>query len=113
MNTTRNHEISLENAIEMTTRYRADRPANFPICESFEKEAILGLLNTTGCEAFRIYYGMKENNEVDAILVAVDATGQDILPLAEAATGSVDDPVILEDGYRCPDDCPPPSPLNG
>lgn len=112
METTKNHEISLQTAIEMTTRYRAERPENFPICETFEKTAILRLLNTTGCESFRIYYGMKENNEVDAILVPVNSAGQDILPLSQANSGTNDDPVVLEDGYRCPTLCPDDSPLN-
>ena len=112
MSTITNHEISLQTAIDMTSRYRGKRPSNFPICETFEKDVIQKLLNTTGCASFRIYYGMKADEQVDAILVAVDAEGNDILPpLANAATGTTD-PVIIEDGYRCPDDCPPSSPLN-
>jgi hypothetical protein len=53
---------------------------------------------------------MKEDNEVDAILVAVNASGEDILP-GMNVTGT-DEPVILEDSLRCPDDCPPDSSLN-
>lgn len=112
MKTTKNHEISLQTAIDMTKRYRASRPVNFPICETFEKAAILRLLDTTGCESFRIYYGMKENKEVDAILVSVNSAGEDILPATQTNTTPVDGPVIIEDGYRCPDHCPPPSKLN-
>jgi hypothetical protein len=94
----------------MTTRYRANRPVNFPICETFGLEAINKLISTTGCASLRIYYGMKEDNQVDAILVAVNAAGEDILPnLTLTGTG---DPVILEDSFRCPDDCPPESTLN-
>jgi len=108
---TNNHQISLQTAIDMTTLYRANRPGNFPICETFEKEVIENLLATEGCASFRIYYGMKENNSVDAILVAVNASGEDILPVSNNQLTST--PPILEDGYRCPQDCPPPSPLNG
>jgi len=110
MNTTTNHEISLQQAIDMTTLYRENRPANFPICETFEKDAINTLLAVTGCAFLRIYYGMKADGLVDAIMVAANADGEDILPAAAAVTGG--DAVILEDGYRCPDDCPAPSPLN-
>lgn len=111
MSTITNHEISLQTAIDMTSRYRGKRPINFPICETFEKGAIQKLLDTGGCASFRIYYGMKADERVDAILVAVDAEGKDILPpLANASSTS--DPVIIEDGYRCPDDCPPSSSLN-
>lgn len=109
---TKNHEISLHTATELTKRYRGKRPGNFPICETFEKEAIHKLLSTAGCASLRIYFGMKENDEVVVVLVAADASGADILPGSTSVASSSDDPVILEDGYRCPTLCPPDSPLN-
>lgn len=112
MNPTNHHEISLQTAIDMTTRYRANRPGQSPICETFEKTAVAKLLATEGCSSLRIYYGMKEDKNIDAILVAVNAGGEDILPEATLAVASTDEPIILEDGLRCPDDCPPKSPLN-
>jgi hypothetical protein len=112
MSTITNHEISLQTAIDMTTRYRANRPSNYPICETFEKEVIQKLLDTPGCASFRIYYGMKADEQVDAILVAADAEGNDILPSLANTSSTDTDPVIIEDGYRCPDDCPPSSSLN-
>jgi len=112
MNPTNNHEISLQTAIDMTTLYRANRPEQSPICETFEKAAVTKLLATEGCAYLRIYYGMKENKDIDAILVAVNAEGEDILPLASNAVAATNEPIILEDGLRCPDDCPPKSPLN-
>jgi hypothetical protein len=113
MNTNNQHEISLQDAIDMTTRYRANRPANFPICETFEIDAVNKLLATEGCASLRIYYGMKENDNVDAILVAANANGEDILPLPASMAVIGNSPLILEDGFRCPEACPPPSPLNG
>jgi hypothetical protein len=112
MNTTNHHEISLQTAIDMTTLYRSNRPAQFPICETFEKAAVAKLLAIEDCVSLRIYYGMKENDNVDAILVAVNAEGQDILPATTNAVGASDEPIIIEDGLRCPDHCPPKSPLN-
>lgn len=112
MNTLNNHEISLQTAIDMTTRYRANRPSNFPICETFEKEVIQRVLDTTSCASFRVYYGMRENQNVSAILVAADAEGNDLLPSALTIEKGTDDPVIIDDGYRCPDLCPPDSPIN-
>jgi len=110
---TTNHEISLQEAIDMTTLYRANRPSDFPICETFETAAINQLLATEGCSYLRIYYGMKEDFSVHAILIAVDADGEDILPPGTALNEANDtDIVILEDGYRCPPDCPPKSLLN-
>lgn len=108
---TTNHQISLQEAIEMTTLYSANRPSNFPICETFEVEAVNQLVATEGCKFLRIYYGMKENFEADAILVAADVNGEDILP-AETVSSTVNNSILLEDGYRCPQDCPPSSPLN-
>jgi hypothetical protein len=105
-----NHEISLQTAVDMTSRYRANRPDNFPICETFGADAINRLLATTGCAFLRIYYGMKATNEVDAILVAVNEAGEDILP--DLALSGTDEPVILEDSLRCPTLCPPDSSLN-
>jgi hypothetical protein len=120
---TTDHRISLATAIEMTTRYRENRQSiladptdetMLPLSETFNKDAISGLLNTTGAEAFRIYYGMTENKNIHAILVAVDQGGNDILPSTAAENISDDDDeVILEDGQRCPYTCPPDSPLNG
>ena len=112
MNTNNTHEISLQTAIDMTTLYRANRPSNFPICETFEIDAVNKLLATDGCAFLRIYYGMKENDNADAILVAANAAGEDILPSSAAAGLSDGEAIILEDGIRCPKACPPESALN-
>lgn len=105
-----NYEISLQQAIDMITRYKANRPVNFPLSEKFDVEAINKLISPEDCKYLRIYYGMKEDMEVHAILVAANATDEDLLPSNEAAEN---DNVIVEDSLRCPPVCPPPSPLNG
>ncbi len=108
------HQISLEQAVDMTTLYRANRPENFPICETFDKASVESLLNQTGASSFRIYYGMKTDMSVHAILVAADSGGNDILPSSSTSlTEGDDDGEILEDSVRCPVNCPPESPLNG
>jgi hypothetical protein len=57
---------------------------------------------------------MTENKNIHSILVAVDQSGNDILPsLTTTNLTADDDEVILEDGQRCPYTCPPESPLNG
>jgi hypothetical protein len=53
---------------------------------------------------------MSKDLKVHAILVAANADGEDLLPEPNA---DIVNPLILEDGYRCPPDCPPPSVLNG
>lgn len=109
-----NHEISLQQAIDITTRYRANRPANAPICETFSIAAINRLAAVAGCAYLRIYYGMKEDMSIDAVMVAANADNEDILPSETGSSISAEtgEPVILEDGFRCPPDCPPKSPLN-
>lgn len=112
MDKNKNHEISLQAAIEMTTRYRANKPTDFPVCETFEMAAIRKLLATPGCVSLRIYYGMKKDLEAHAILVAVNSSGEDILPKGDALSLADEEAIILEDSYRCPPLCPPGSPLN-
>lgn len=111
-NNSTNHQISLQQAIDMTTLYRANRPADFPICETFNKSAVAALLANSQAAYLRIYYGMKENGLVDAILVAANEEEEDLLPVENPAANITGENVILEDGFRCPQYCPPASPLN-
>lgn len=102
------HQITLEQAIQMTAFYRFTMPEGMVNAETFAKESILILLKQPDCVSFRIYYGRKEDNTIHAILVGVNEAGEDILPLLNANSG-----LILEEGERCPPFCPLSSPLNG
>ena len=114
------HFISLNQAIDMTTLYRSDKEAILatayqnqnilPDSETFNRNAFDTLLAKEGCAGLRIYYGMDENLKVHALIVAVNEDNEDILPALASAT--VIDEDIVEEGQRCPDLCPPPSPLN-
>jgi hypothetical protein len=120
-----NHFISLQTGIDMTTLYRQEKENILatayknqnilPISETFDRAAIDTLLAETGCAAVRIYYGMSEDLLIHAIIVGVDENNEDILPSeANVLSNSVEtDESILEQGVRCPEDCAPPSPLNG
>jgi hypothetical protein len=120
-----NHFISLQTGIDMTTLYRQEKENILatayknqnilPISETFDRTAIDTLLAETGCAAVRIYYGMSEDLLIHAIIVGVDENNEDILPSeANVLSNSVEtDESILEQGVRCPEDCAPPSPLNG
>lgn len=120
---TEKHSISLELAIEMTTRFRNEKDNILldqyresdilPICETYDKDAVMKLLLQPSCESFRIYYGMDADLKLHAILVGADANGADILTgLTEPSLSDEEPGVLLEDGARCPHDCPPESPLN-
>jgi hypothetical protein len=114
--------ISLQQAIDMTTRYRQNREAVtnpvyagqdiLSICDTLNKTAVATLLAKPGCAAIRLYYGMNEQLQVRPILVAVNANDEDMLP--DIATLDSDDPGedIVDDAIKCPPLCPPPSRLN-
>ncbi len=120
MNGNVQHQISLEKAVELTARFRKlkkELTAGLCLSETFSREAIESLLRVEGCAAVRIYYGMKEDRSVHAILVAADAAGNDILPPAQErqeahSTTNAIAGLILEDGARCPPQCPQSSKLN-
>ncbi len=116
MNTTTNHQISLAAAVDLTGRFQSSIPAGFPICETFEAEAVNTLLAAEGTASLRIYFGQQPGGDVVTVLVAADADGNDILPASAENFPAGDavlaaDAVILEDGYRCPQYCPSSSPL--
>lgn len=116
-------QISLAQAVEMTTLYRNKREEILkplyrtdilPICETFEKADIQSILDQSECVSFRLYYGMDDKDLIHAIFVGVDAEGRDILPpsgTGNTSTGG-DEGILIDDGHRCPHTCPPASPLN-
>ncbi|HXS55662.1 MAG TPA: hypothetical protein VN726_06035 [Hanamia sp.] len=117
-----NNLISVEVASKMTALYRQEMPAILdypfmeenilPICETFDRTAFDALLDQEGCTSVRIYYGMSDDRKIHAIVVGVNSDNEDILPETSIAGLSGSDTVIIEEAFRCPDYCPPKSPLN-
>ena len=122
MENSSNGFISLQQAIEMTTRYRENKEAVIAkeyagqdilcISDTLNKSAVATLLAKPGCTAIRLYYGMNEELQVRPILVAVNENNEDMLP--DTANLDGDDPGedIVDDAIKCPPLCPPPSKLN-
>ena len=116
------HFISLNRAIDMISFYRQSKEAILNpsyqnqnvLCnsETFVLADVQALLNQTGCSGLRIYYGMNPDYTVHAILVAVDETGKDIVNNTNKLNSTDDDPLILEEGKRCPPVCPDDSVFN-
>lgn len=99
------HVISIQEAIDMTSRYQVNVPAGMVNSETFGKESVLALLSQPGCASLRIYYGKQKDGTIHSILVGVDEQGADMVQSSN---------LILEEGTRCPPDCSTiPSPLNG
>ena len=122
IHTIMNHFISLQEGIDMTILYRAEKENILknqyqnqnilPLSEQFPRAPFDTLLAKSGCAGLRIYYGMSEDLKIHAIIVPTDAEGNDILPEQTGASSLGDEEDIFERGNRCPDICPDPSPLN-
>jgi hypothetical protein len=122
------HFITLDTAVKMTSLYRITREEILKpefqnqnilcLSETFDRAAIDQVLAEPDCSSIRIYYGMNDDKTVHAVVVGVDSKNQDILPASATTTSmstsdaTTDDTVLLENGGRCPDLCPPTSPLN-
>lgn len=99
---TEDHSISLTEAAELTSNYRATlTSANEVIGEYFGKEALLSLLNQTDCVGARIYYGLDTNGNKKLVLVGVTAEENDLYQ------GE-----LMERGEPCPPICSTTNPLN-
>lgn len=110
------HQITLAQAIDLTTRFRQNPGTDMPLSEAYAADSVRLLLQQPGCATFRIYYGRKEDDSICSVLVGVDIAGNDILPTQTgilATAAGDDDGIILEDALHCPPVCPEPSPLNG
>ena len=116
-----NHRISIQQAIDMTTMFRARKgqilnPAFskvLSISETFNRDIFDDLLAQPGAAGIRIYYGMDSTMAIHSILVAVDSTGNDILSATSnsTTTTTTDSEIIGEQGRLCPPYCVS-SPLN-
>ena len=124
-----NNLISLDQAIDMTTLYRAqkDNILNeafkgkniLPISETFDRAAFQAILDQPNCVSVRIYNSMSEDLIIRSIIVGVDSNNEDLLPessdplkIKMKAAASELPPPIVEVGIICPPACPPPSKLN-
>jgi hypothetical protein len=97
-----------------------------PVCETFDRDAFDIVLAKPGCVGLRVYFAMDETNKVRLVIVGVNENNEDMLPSSDTTAtmttrstttetdgdATEDDGDIIEDGVRCPDLCPPPSPLN-
>lgn len=117
----RKHSISLDDAKKMTKKFREEKDRIvkdeykgkhlIPNCESFDRAAFDQLLQREDCKGVRIYYGMKpDDQQIHAIVVGFDAEGKDILPVEGVAMDNTE-PIIIEESFPCPSNCPPPSGL--
>jgi hypothetical protein len=109
--TVNEHEIPLNVAVEMVTRFRKelknivqpDYAAALPFSETFNKSVFDTLNKVPGSVAIRAYLGLDDKKQVRLIFAAVNDKNEDILPDQGGA--------LFEYGQRCPPTCPV-GPLN-
>ena len=101
--------ITLEEAKAFRRNFKANRqklPGTseaIPDSESFKREHIEQLLKQPGCTALRIHFGMDDRNNLKLMITASNEKQEDLLENTNES--------VLEDGVRCPPNCPPPSDL--
>lgn len=79
-----------------------------PVCETFNRSLIDAVLQQEGCTGLRLYQALDASLKLVTVIVGVDQNNADMLPSPKGDNNYQ----IIEQGQRCPDDCPPPSPLN-
>lgn len=92
-------EITLSAGADMTAEYRrlnpGDRKAHF-----FGKDILNDLLDQTGAEGIRMYYGIDGDGNKELVLVAANADERDMLDL------------VVDISVPCPNSCDNGSSLN-
>jgi hypothetical protein len=97
-----NHDISLDDASELTKNYRDFQTStNYVKGEFFGKTALLALLNQEGSVGARIYYGLGADGVPRLVIVGVNSDGDDMV-----------DGNIMEHGTICPPICSESNQLN-
>jgi hypothetical protein len=71
-------QISLEEAVALTTNYRNSPEANGAQAHFFGKSIIGNILAQTGCVGIRIYYGLDANGMKQLVMVGVAENGDDM-----------------------------------
>ncbi|MES2285301.1 MAG: hypothetical protein V4547_06390 [Bacteroidota bacterium] len=95
-----NHSITLAEAAEWTRNYRDANPGATK-GHFYGEDAILAIINQTGCVGIRIYYAI-DNSGVKQLIIAGANTSENDL-----YTG-----LLAERGIACPTHCGVNNPLN-
>jgi hypothetical protein len=94
------HSITLDEAVEMTKRYRYSVASGAILAGFFGKSTLQKMLDQEDCVGIRIYHALKANNDLTFVLVGADGNEHDIYH------GE-----IAEYAVQCPPFCDLNSPL--
>lgn len=125
----KSQRITLEQAVDLTQRYRRSAPASEK-AGFFYAKGIQELLAQPNVYGMRIYHGLDKKGAYRMVLVGVDQDGEDIvktkvvvrsaIPLSKGPApvaafmsggGGTGDAVLLDGHWPCPPWCPTNSPL--
>jgi hypothetical protein len=95
-----NHDITLNEAAELTANYRNSHPRAIQ-GEYFSKKAIKDILDQSNCVGIRIYFGEDKAHVPHFVITGVDSDENDLY------TG-----LLAEKGWKCPPHCGGINPLN-
>ena len=89
------HEISLQEAEEMTHAYQNDPEfQGLTVACRIDKDAYQEVINQDGCAGVRTYFAKNNSGKLTIVVVGVDDNGNDMT-----------DGVLLNKGFGCPSDC--------
>ena len=93
-----------------------ERQFNLPIAETFNRDAIIALLNADGADGVRVYFGNDDKGLVRLVLMPVDKEGNDIVAkltgtLSEKAAGQATK-LVAADGESVENGQRPPPPYS-
>jgi len=95
------NEITLAEAIGMTHAYQNDSLfSGQTVSAKIPNAAYLEIINQPGCVEVRTYFAKNAAGALTLVIVGVDANGNDM------TAGKIMNRLI-----KCPNDCPPNSPL--
>lgn len=114
--------IPVENAEVMTALCRAQKEnilatskqgqGIIPTCETFSRDAFDLLLDISECTGVRIYSAMDNDLKIRFVICGVNSANEDVFIPVTPSLGGEPVPSVIENGIRCPNECPPDSPLN-
>ena len=97
------HSINLNDAAEMTKRYRDTVTGTSSFLGAyFGKSALQEILDQQGCVGLRIYNAKAASDSLNYVIVGVNSSGEDL-----------EDGKLAEHGAGCPPYCPQNSKLAG
>ncbi|MFN0189586.1 MAG: hypothetical protein ACKVQV_12870 [Bacteroidia bacterium] len=93
------HEITLEEGIELTNRFKNNNPVGTKRAFLISKEVLTELMAQDRADGIRVYLGEKEDGDLTIVVIATDSEGSDVQT------------IVMDNFTSCPSACDFDSPL--